>query len=271
MSAGDDQFLSGKSGYVAGIRATTRALAADALADAVALARLRPGRLRRAAGRWPRRSVLVLAIERADVPNLLADARDELNRSRHHVQFASALAGDRGKFENLNLLLAEKPAAGHDWLLILDDDVRLPRGFLDAFVFLAERFQFRLAQPAHRHLSHAAWEVTRRRLASVARETAFVEIGPVVGLSAVTFDVLLPFPALRAGWGLDAHWSALASANGWRIGVIDAAPIGHNLRPIASTYDRSDAIEEARTFLSGRPYTPATEAQRTLAAYNTWK
>jgi hypothetical protein len=271
VSAGDDQFLSGSSGHVAGIRATSRALAADALADVIELARLQPGRLRRAAGNWPRRSILVLAIERPEFGNLLAGAREELHRSRHRVQFASAPAGDGGKFENLNLLLAENPPHGHDWLLIVDDDMRLPHGFLDAFVFLAERFQFRLVQPAHRHLSHAAWEVTRRRVASVARETAFVEIGPVVGLSAVTHDLLLPFPALRAGWGLDAHWSALARAHGWRIGVIDATPISHRLRPIATAYDRTDAIEEAREFLSGRPYTPASEAERTLAAYNTWK
>lgn len=271
MSAGDDQFLSGTSGYVAGIRATTRAVAADALADLFAQTRLQPQRLRRAARRWPRRSILVLAIERPDVPNLLAEAREELHRSRHQVRFASVAAGDRGKFENLNLLLSENPPQGHDWLLILDDDVGLPQGFLDSFVFLAERFQFRLAQPAHRHLSHAAWQVTRRRAASVARKTAFVEIGPVVGLAAATFDVLLPFPALRAGWGLDAHWSALARANGWAAGVIDAVPISHKLRPIATTYDRSAAINEAREFLSDRPYTPASEAQRTLAAYNTWK
>ena len=67
----------------------------------------------------------------------------------------------------------------YDWLLVVDDDVVLPRGFLDEFVFLAERFDLSLAQPAHRHRSHAAWEVTRRRPFSVVRETGFVEIGPV--------------------------------------------------------------------------------------------
>ena len=99
---------------------------------------------------------------------------------------------------------------GHDWLLVIDDDVALPRGFLDAFVFLAERFQLRLAQPAHRAHSHAAWQITRRRPQAVVRETRFVEIGPVVAFHHVTFEALLPFPPLRFGWGLDQHWSALA-------------------------------------------------------------
>ena len=87
-------------------------------------------------------------------------------------------AGAGGKFENLNRLLAENSPKGHDWLLVLDDDVELPHGFLDRFLFLCERFSLTLAQPAHRLHSHAAWQVTRRRPGSVVRETAFVEIGP---------------------------------------------------------------------------------------------
>jgi hypothetical protein len=269
-SAGEDAFLSGTSGEVSGVRATTKAMLADTLAAAVTLARFRPWRLRRAARRWPRRRVLALGIERAGAPNLLAAARQELLRSRHDVCFASTDAGSRGKFENLNRLLSDNPPQPHDWLLVVDDDVSLPRGFVDTFIFLVERFQLRLAQPAHRQRSHAAWEVTRRRTASVARETALVEIGPVVAFSAVTFDTLLPFPNLRAGWGLDAHWSALARQHGWRIGVVDATPIRHGLRPVASSYDSRDAIAEARRFLSGRPYTTAADAQRTLVTHRSW-
>lgn len=271
MEHGADDFLSGESGEVSGIRATSRALLADALADGLELARLEPWRLRRAALRSPRRTVLALGIERVGVPGLIAGARDELARSRHDVRFVTGPAERRGKFENLNLLLADNPPEAYDWLLVVDDDVGLPRGFLDAFIFLAERFQLRLAQPAHRHRSHAGWRVTRRRTGAVARETAFVEIGPLVAFQAPTYDVLLPFPGLRTGWGLDVHWSALAREHGWRIGVIDATPITHGLRPVATSYDRRAAIEEARQFLSSRPYTKAVEAQRTLATHRSWR
>jgi hypothetical protein len=215
--------------------------------------------------------VLALAIERDDVPNLLPAARDELHRSRHRVHFVSAVAGENGKFENLNAMLATRPARGFDWLLVIDDDVSLPRAFLDNFLFLAERFDLQLAQPAHRHRSHAAWEITRRRRGIVLRETAFVEIGPVFAFRAPVFEQLLPFPALRVGWGLDVHWSAIAREHGWRIGVVDATPIRHGLRPIASSYGREGAIAEARRFLAGRPYTKAADAQRTLAAHRTWR
>jgi hypothetical protein len=266
-----DDFLSGTSGQVFGLRATTRAVVADAVCDAARLLRLEPWRLRRAARAWPRRRVLALGVERADMPNVLEAARLELLRSRHEVRFASRVAGDRGKFQNLNELLATHPAASHDWLMLVDDDVVLPRGFLDAFVFLAERFGLALAQPAHRWRSHAAYAVTRRRPGSVVRETAFVEIGPVCALAAVAFDELLPFPPLRAGWGLDSHWSAVAASHGWPIGVIDATPIRHGLRRIASSYSRDDAVAEARAFLADRPYTKARDARRPLAVHRSWR
>jgi hypothetical protein len=264
----DDDFLSGASGYVAGIRATTSARVADALTDAAQLLQRR--RLRQAARRSPHRRVLVLAIERTDVPNLLDAAQRELERSHHEVTVARVEAGTRGKFENLNALLAGQQAGRHDWLIALDDDVALPKRFLDEFVFLAERFDLAIAQPAHRRYSHAAWAVTRRRLRSVVRETAFVEIGPVVGFQARTFETLLPFPPLRAGWGLDAHWSAVAAERGWKIGVIDATAVEHALRPVAAGYDPTAALAEARRFLADRPYVRATEARRTLTTHRRW-
>jgi GT2 family glycosyltransferase len=262
-----DDFLSGTSGQVWGIRATSRATAKDLACDAAGLVTLTPWRVRRAAATWPRRRVLALAVEREDVPNVLAAARAEILSSRHEVRFESTPMAGRGKFENLDALLERVPVDGFDWLLLVDDDVVLPRGFLDAFVFLAERFDLAMAQPAHRWRSHAAWNVTRRRPFSLVRETAFVEIGPLCALRSQTFETLLPFPPLQFGWGLDAHWSALARSRGWRQGVIDATPIRHGLRRIASSYDATDAIDEGREFLAGRPYTPAAQANRTIVTH----
>jgi hypothetical protein len=266
-----DDFLSGRSGLVLGKRLTTKALVADAIADARVVLRAQPWRLRRAARAWPRRSVLALGVERVGEPNLLAAARRELLRSKHVVRFDRTEAGERGKFENLNRLLHRNPIEGFDWLLVLDDDVALPRGFLDSFVFLIERFGLRLAQPAHRARSHAAWPITRRRSGSLVRQTAYVELGPVVAFHAVTFDVLLPFPPLRAGWGLDAHWAALANQHGWPMGIVDATPMRHGLRRIAAAYDRDEAIAEGRRFLAGKPYVRAADAQRTLAVHRSWR
>ena len=97
------------------------------------------------------------------------------------------------------------------------------------------------------------------------RETTFVEIGPVTAFSRAAAAELLPFPKdLKMGWGLDVHWAAVAQERGWRIGVVDATPIGHTLRPAAADYPRETAAAEARRFLDGRPYVPR-DAVRTLA------
>ncbi|MDX6702847.1 MAG: hypothetical protein QOF26_3073 [Baekduia sp.] len=261
-TAGVDDFLSGRSGYVAGKRGHLLR-AHDALLDVAALPAR--GRRARAARRGPRRRVLVVGIERLDVPNLMAAARAELRRSRHDVTVEVAPAGALSKFENLDALLARHDLATFDWVVVTDDDVALPRDFLDTFLACAETGSLRLAQPAHRRHSHAAWDVTRRRGGGDWRETTFVEIGPVTAFDREAAAALLPFPpTLRMGWGLDAHWSAVAQEHGWRIGVVDATPIGHTIRPAAEGYPRETAAAEARRFLDGRPYV-ARDAVRTLA------
>ncbi len=267
---GAADFLSGASGTVGGLDALRRR-ARDELAGAAELLSGRPARLALAARHAPPlRRVLVLGVARAENEVLARAARRELESSRHDVEMHTSAAGGAGKFENLNALLAEHPAAGHDWLLVVDDDVELPRGFLDRFLFLCERFELTLAQPAHRLHSHAAWDVTRRRRGSVVRETAFVEIGPVTAFARPAFELLLPFPPLRMGWGLDVHWAAVAREHGWRAGVLDAVAINHRQAPAASAYRREEAIAEARAFLAEHPYIPAAEAQRTLATHARW-
>jgi len=253
--APDPDFLSGSSGTVGPLRRRPRR-AADALLDLSTALRRR--RLDRAARRHPpRRRVLVLGVERPG--RLMNAARIELHRTRHEVAMHTAVMGDGGKFEHLNALLAEHPPAGYDWLLVIDDDVELPRGFLDRFLHCAEDAGLAIAQPAHRRHSHAAWEVTHRRRGAV-RETHFAEIGPVTAFAAQTFATLLPFPALRMGWGLDVHWAALASEHGWPVGVVDATPILHTT-PVGGGYGRDEAVAEARAFLARRPYVTREQAR----------
>ncbi|HET9073071.1 MAG TPA: glycosyltransferase [Solirubrobacteraceae bacterium] len=267
----DGDFVSGFSGLVAGRRAVTLARARDGLVDVWTLPRRR--RLRRDAAVWgtPRR-VQVLALERPDRPNILGPALAELGAGRHDVAVLRGAVGDRGRFENLNRLLGDPGVtlADRDWLIILDDDVALPRGFLDAFLFLAERWDLALAQPAHRRLSHAAWPVTRRHGGAVLRETHFVEIGPLVAFHRRTFSRLLPFPGLRVGWGVDAHWGAVALAEGWRCGVVDATAMAHYLRPVAASYDATAAVAEMRAFLAAQPHITPAQAARTLRTHRSW-
>ena len=251
-------FLSGESGTVRGLRRPALRIA-DALLDVEAGRRMRriDGAARR---RPPRRSVLVIGVERPE--RRMSALRAELHRTRHHVEMHTAVMGDAGKFEHLNALLAQHPAAGHDWLLVVDDDVVVAPRFLDRFLCCAEDAGLLLAQPAHRRHSHAAWAATRRLPGGAVRESRFVEIGPVTAFAAPTFDALLPFPELRMGWGLDAHWGAIAQEHGWRTGIVDATPILHTA-PVGGGYDRAAAVAEARAFLAGRPYVTRDQARWT--------
>jgi len=266
-SATDPDYLSGRSGTLG-----RRALAAGLARDLAARARSLPRRaaLRRAAARAPRRRVLALAFARPDHARTATAIAAQLRASHHDVELVRVVpAPGRGKWANLNAALAEHPLAGHDWLLIVDDDVVLPRGFLDAFVFLAERFDLRLAQPAHAHASHAAWDVTRRRTGLVARRTRFVEVGPVTAVRADAGEVLLPFPDLEMGWGLDSRWGAIAAERGWAVGIVDATPVRH-LRPVAGAYPREAAVAEAEAFLDGRAYVTRVQAGEVLEAHAAW-
>jgi hypothetical protein len=273
-------FLSGDAGDVTGpwrrLKRGAAELAFDVLAAA---ARTTPRTDRLASAQAPRR-VLVAGVYRPG--SLLPGALAALRSQRHAVRLAlgamdrpepalaehtlaAGLAG--GKFENLNRVLAGVGDAGFDWILVVDDDVRLPPRFLDRFVALCERFGLDLAQPAQSQRSHSAWKVTRRRPLSLVRETRFVEIGPLTAFGERAAAALLPFPELRFGWGLDLHWAALAAQRDWRLGVVDALPVRHESRPVAAGYARADAIEEAERFLAHRPYLPSTRAGDTLAVH----
>ncbi len=257
-----EDFLSGASGTVAGKRGTLLR-AADALADLRSLPTIR--RVHRAARTQPpRRAVLAVGVDRIGGPGLMAGALAELRRSRHAVEVRTTPGADgAGKFENLAALVPRAPDA--DWLIVLDDDIVLPPGFLDDFLEVAERLGLKIAQPAHRLHSNASWSELRRRPGAAGRETTFVEIGPLTAFARDTFATLLPLPALRMGWGLDAHWSAVARDHGWPIGVVDATPILHT-RPSGGTYGHDEAISEARAFLAQRPYVTRDEV-RTLAVH----
>lgn len=276
---GRDDFLSGESGHVAGVRATVKHSLIDLALDA-RLALGRAGREARDAAGPPRR-VLVAAIY-GEGSDRIAPAVEELRRSRHTLELALGARGrplpalrevtvadglEGGKFENVNTVLDGRVPGKHDWVLVVDDDVVLPRRFLDRFVAICEALDFALAQPAQTWRSHAAWRITRRRGGSVARETRYVEIGPVTAFRADALGALFPFPALRYGWGLDVHWAALAHERRWRLGIVDALPVRHDQAPVAAGYSHEAAVAEAREFLRERPYLPAESAQQTLAVH----
>jgi hypothetical protein len=252
--------------------------------SATDLALLTGPRVDRVAAAQPERRVLVTSVYRPG--SLLPRALPRFRSKRHEVTLALGAVGGAdgalaehtmaeglggGKFGNLNRVLAEAAPApaglDFDWILAVDDDVLLPPQFLDRFLALCERFALDLAQPAQTLRSHSAWRVTRRRPASLVRETRFVEIGPLTAFGRRAAAELLPFPELRFGWGLDLHWAAIAAERGWRLGVVDATPVRHESATVGSTYPRTEAEAEAADFLAVRPHLPASQAGDVIAVH----
>jgi hypothetical protein len=214
---------------------------------------------RGAASRRPesRFQVLALTIVRAENAAIWRSAEVELSNSRHDVAIEVSSLQGGGKFDHLNRLLSERVVAQPDWLLVIDDDVVLPSEFLDVFLTVADHFRLKIAQPAHRMLSHASWPITRRRPLSIARTTNFVEIGPVTALDREAIARLTPFPSRGMGWGLDFNWAERARELTWDIGIVDLTPITH-MTPAASTYSQAAAARSMEHQRRQRPRTNAT-------------
>jgi hypothetical protein len=236
---------------------------------------------REAAGA-PVRRVLVLGVYLPDGAGHMATAVNRLRSSRHRLTFALGAAGkpdpdladitslaglEAGKFANLNRLAATAQPLANDWIVLLDDDVAFGPGFLDRMLIVAERLGFAMAQPALRRSSHTAWEVTRRR-SGLARRTRFVEIGPVLLLNRDIYRALSPFPEEGMGWGLDVHWGAVAEKEGWRLGVVDAAPVAHDARPTGSEYSHTEALDAATNFLANRDHLSYERAEEVLESFS---
>ncbi|MGU3539723.1 hypothetical protein [Methylobacterium sp. A54F] len=206
----------------------------------------------RDAERQAPRRVLLAAVE---VPGREADLQAVMTKlsrkTRHHVDVATCRMGPVGKFDNIMQAIAGFDLDAYDWLMIVDDDIDFQDDLLDVMIQLSEQHGLRIAQPAHRFQSYSTFKVTERHWGSLVRETSFVEIGPISLLHRDTFAELLPFPSLRWAWGLDVLWSHVAKRRGWRMGVVDAAPLRH-LRPVGKSYDWLSARREAEDFMKRR-------------------
>jgi hypothetical protein len=212
-------------------------------------------RARKAAMSIPPQTVLLTAVEVPGRENDLARVIEGiLNSTRHNVSLAITRMQPVGKFDNINNALSGNELEKYNWLLIVDDDIQLTNDFLDLILYYSYNHDLKLAQPAHKFHSYAAYKITERHWGSQARRTGFIEIGPVTLLHRDTFAALIPFPSVRWAWGLDFLWADIAKRQNWRMGVIDAVPIRH-LRPVGASYDTLAANNEGIAFLTSQGIT----------------
>jgi hypothetical protein len=154
--------------------------------------------------------------------------------------------------------------------------VVLPAG-LPRFVGLADRAGLGLAMPAHVAYSHYSHRLTRRRRSSAVRLTTYVEIGPILAVSPGWRPRVMPFPTgVGLGWGAELAWMPLRF-EGCRLGIVDATPVLHTVRPGRHYDQRSEmartveALRRAGMPDVGSPRQQMDSIQRVLATWPRWR
>ncbi|HPP80633.1 MAG TPA: methyltransferase domain-containing protein, partial [Deltaproteobacteria bacterium] len=247
---------------------------------------LAPGILQAVSGSG-RRRVLVLGIYLANTLNTVTDLVGVFSRSRFHdvtqkwvalngpaPDAATArvtvreLTGRFPKFQIVNDLLAGEDLKGYDYVILCDDDVVLPEGFVDSFVGLQERLGFAVAQPARTLNSYIDHPIVQQHIGVHARQTLFVEIGPVVSFHRSSFDFVFPFDLTSPmGWGYENVWAREVLTRGLKMGIIDAVCVDHSIRKPVANYDWSQADEQRNAYLAGNPHLALEDCFTVLEAH----
>lgn len=172
------------------------------------------------------------------------------------------------KFPLVNQVLAAEDLALFEYLLLVDDDIQVPQGFLDRFLSVQSSLGFRLAQPARTADSFIDHEIVRQEPSMIARETRWVEVGPLVSIHRSIFEAIVPFD-LRSpmGWGYENIWGYELSRRGLKMGIIDATPIEHKLRRPHEHYDGDAAWVDCRRLLEERQSLATEECQCVLTRF----
>jgi hypothetical protein len=163
----------------------------------------------------------------------------------------------------LNQLLGDVDLNRYEYLLLADDDLVLPQGFLDDFLTAQSALGLALAQPARTRTSYIDRAIVAQNPGLLARRTRFVETGPLVSFHRSTAGALLPFKSTPSmGWGYGNIWSWVLEGLGLQMGIIDGVPINHSIRRSSSYYNRQQARLERDALLSAHPHLTYAECFR---------
>lgn len=230
--------------------------------------------------------VLVLGVYLSDCENLacgiienFASSRDWIVHQRW-VAIGNTIAPDlaeqtvehlrvaQPKFSILNRQLSHVDSANYAFVIVVDDDVVLPDHFLDGYLDVVKRFDFKLAQPARTHDSYTDHMFVKQLHGIVARQTRFVEIGPVFSVRAEAVPLLVPFDERSPmGWGFDFAWPVAMEKAGLKMGIVDQFPVAHKLRRPVTNYVHQDASSQMESFLSCNDHLEKHEAFRIIQSF----
>ena len=235
----------------------------------------------------PAQSVLVTGVYLCDKDNQAPAIVDELARSTRwrvdqrwvalgtndvpHTLAPATVArrtAPAPKFSILNEVLAGARLADYAYIVVCDDDVTLPEGFLDAYLEAVAAYDFALAQPARSHDSFIDHPFVEQLNGLSARQTRFVEIGPLFSIRADAVPALVPFDeASPMGWGYDFVWPLTMERAGLKLGIVDRTPVVHSFRKPVAHYDHGIADGAMQRYLDARPHVSKTEAFSIVESY----
>ncbi|MCX7982230.1 MAG: hypothetical protein N2572_04875 [Syntrophales bacterium] len=179
------------------------------------------------------------------------------------------LAEPKPKFLLLNDMLQRHNLHLYDYIIISDDDIILPFGFLDEFIYLQDKHGFYLAQPARTSNSYIDHPIVEKQNGILARQTMYVEIGPLFSIHRNAFNVILPFDVSSPmGWGYGNVWSHEFHSKGLKMGIIDHTPVDHSIRRPVENYSWKEADEQRKNYLSKHPHLKLEECFRVLEVIN---
>jgi|WetSurMetagenome_2_1015567.scaffolds.fasta_scaffold31251_2 hypothetical protein len=169
------------------------------------------------------------------------------------------------KFELMNRMIEACPLSDFDYLVVADDDIIVPENFLDAFISIQRHCDFALAQPARTEHSYIDHPIVRRQRGVIARQTRFVEIGPVFSIHQSLFSTFLPFDlSCPMGWGYENVWARYLKEHQLKQGIVDATMVDHSLRKPVSNYSWQKTDWERNQYLAAHPHFTYDECFKVL-------
>jgi hypothetical protein len=153
------------------------------------------------------------------------------------------------RFVHLNSLYNAKPVDKGAWVVLADDDFMFIKGGLIRTMEIMKRANFVLAQPGQSLLGWWSILFNVSRPLTTARDTNYVEQGPLVIADPTFASKIFPLPEENdMGWGIEAEWFRMKEGN-VRIGIVDACRVVH-FKQNAVSYSVGPELEKMNERLS---------------------
>jgi hypothetical protein len=185
-------------------------------------------------------------------------------------QFVVRRSNDKEeKFKLINRILDGCDLSSYEYVVVCDDDIEVPDGFLNSYLEVVVKRNYSLSQPARSHNSYTDHHFVSQLQGVESRETRFVEIGPIFCVHKSAYPFLLPFDQRAPmGWGLDFHWPVILAKNNLSMGIIDEVAVEHSLRKPVAFYSYQETQSRMQSFLGDVEQLSPSEAFSAIKIYS---